>query len=143
MKTATATFVILLASSLALAADPNDSAERNPRTAYFTTGDYQDLLWLPLDSQASIEAAFESLHKTYKVSRIWWRGGQDEIWGNQFVIRPENREFAHIWKWWKHLAYEVVGTNRIAVKAAHDRGKPVDGHAPGFVPRRAWHRAAG
>ncbi len=125
MKSAIVTFGIFLVSSLAAAAAPNDSAERNPRTAYFTTGDYQDLLWFPLDSQASIEAAFEALQKTYKVSRIWWRGGQDEIWGNQFVIRPENREFANIWKWWKYLAYEVVGTNRIAVKAAHDRGQEI------------------
>ena len=75
--------------------------------------------------EASIEAAFEVVAQVLRVSRIWWRGGQDEIWGNEFVIRPENREFARIWKWWKHLAYEVVGTNRIAVKAAHDRGMEI------------------
>jgi hypothetical protein len=56
------------------------------------------------------------------VSRVWWRGGQDEIWGNQFVIRPENRLYARIWDWWRNLQYRKVGTNRISVGAAHARG---------------------
>lgn len=114
----------LLSARQATAADV-DSPDRNQRTVYFTTGDHQDLLGLPLDSAATIEAAFDALHHRYRVSRIWWRGGQDEVWGNQFVIRPENRQFARIWQWWKHLAYEGVGTNRIAVKAARSHGMQI------------------
>lgn len=109
-------------ASLQAETEPQDG---NPRTIYFSTGDNQDLLGLPLDSQATIEAAFEAIRKSYRVNRVWWRGGQDEVWGNQFVIREENRIYWRLWLWFKHLAYEKVGTNRIAVKAAHDRGMEI------------------
>ena len=102
------------------AAPPPDG---NPRTAYFTVGDAQDLLeFPPLDSEASIAAAFDSLKNQYAVERIWWRGGQDEIWGEEFLIRPENRGFAAIWEWWRDLQYRRVGTNRLAVAQARQRG---------------------
>ena len=97
----------------------------NPRTVYFTVGDCQDLLYTPLDSPASIDAAFEVLHKDYLVDRVWWRGGQDEIWGNQFVIRDQSRRYVRLWDWWMDLQYRVVGTNKLAVKAAHDRGMKI------------------
>lgn len=103
-------------------AEPADGC---PRTAYFTTGDYQDLLLLPLDSRASIEAAFAAIRGSYQVSRVWWRGGQDEVWGKEFVIRPENRHFGLIWDWWRDLAYRRVGTNRLAVEAAHGLGMEI------------------
>src|SRR5262245_50172086 len=93
--------------------------------AYFSTGDNQDLLWLPFDSQESVDAVFDALHKNFRVERVWWRGGQDEIWGKHFALREENRQFARIWQWWKHLAYENVGTNRLAVRAAHQRGQKI------------------
>ena len=97
----------------------------NPRTAYFSVGDNQDLLWLPFDSQLSVETAFDALRDRYRVERIWWRGGQVEFWGREFVFRPENRWFDRLWRWWKYLDYEGVGVNRIAVKAAHDRGMQI------------------
>ena len=79
---------LVLAASHARGAPPDG----NSRTAYFTVGDAQDLLeFPPLDSRTSIAAAFESLKTQYAVDRIWWRGAQDEIWGKEFVIRPENR----------------------------------------------------
>ena len=106
-----------------LLANPPDG---NPRTAYFTVGDAQDLLeFPPLDSQASIAAAFDSLKEQYAVDRIWWRGGQDEIWGEEFLIRPENRGFARIWEWWRDLQYRKVKTNRLAVTEAHRRGQGI------------------
>jgi HEAT repeat protein len=98
----------------------------NPRTAYFTVGDAQDLLeFPPLDSRVSLEAAFDSLRDQYAVDRIWWRGGQDEIWGEEFLIRPENRSFARIWEWWRDLQYRTVKTNRLAVTEAHRRGQTI------------------
>lgn len=100
----------------------NDDAKTNPRTVYFTVGDYQDLLYTPLDSPASIKAAFEVLKQKYDVARVWWRGGQDEIWGNQFLIRDHSRRYVRLWNWWMDLQYRVVGTNRIAVQAARDQG---------------------
>jgi hypothetical protein len=79
----------------------------------------------PLDSQDSIAACFEALREQWQMDRVWWRGGQDEIWGEQFVIRPENRLFARIWDWWRDLQYRKVGTNRIAVREAHKRGMKI------------------
>src|SRR5262245_8274911 len=41
-------------------------ADGCPRTVYFSTGDNQDLLWVPLDSRASIDAAFTTLRDRYQ-----------------------------------------------------------------------------
>ena len=54
----------------AVGAEPAD-ATAHPRTVYFTTGDHQDLLGLPLDSNATVEAAFEAIRKLYHVRRVW------------------------------------------------------------------------
>ena len=116
---------LVVAGILGFVAIGEVQADDNPRTAYFSTGDNQDLLWLPLESRESVEAVFDALHRGYRVDRIWWRGGQDTIWGNCYVIREENRPYDRLWQWFKHLAYEKVGTNRIAVKAAHDRGMKI------------------
>lgn len=117
--------VAALAALLLVPLSAGADAERHPRTIYFTTGDHQDLLGLPLDSKATIEATFETIRQRYHVTRVWWRGGQDEVWGKEFLLRKENRMFARIWQWWKDLAYEKVGTNRIAVRAARDRGMQI------------------
>jgi len=98
----------------------------NARTVYFSTGDNQDVLTMPpLDSAATVEAAFEALDERYRVGRVWWRGGQDEIWGNQFVIREENRMFWRLWEWWKDCQYRRAKLNRVAVEAAHKRGMEI------------------
>ena len=98
----------------------------NPRTVYFTVGDAQDLLeFPPLDSRTSIALAFGTLREQWQIERIWWRGGQDEVWGEEFLIRSENRFFSHIWDWWRDLQYRKVGTNRIAVQEAHQRGMKI------------------
>lgn len=118
-------FAVLTAclAQIGAAAEPPDG---NPRTVYFTVGDAQDLLeFPPMDSRTSIATVFETLQEQWQASRIWWRGGQDEIWGEQFAIRPENRLFAKIWDWWRDLQYRKVGTNRIAVEEAHQRGMQI------------------
>ena len=119
-------FIILFGLWISLT--PTMGAEdfvRNPRSVYFTVGDSQDLLWTPLESKASIEAVFEVLKERYHTARVLWRGGQDEIWGEQFVLREQNRYFWRIWNWWRDLQYRVVGTNKLAVKAAHERGMEI------------------
>ena len=56
-------------------------ADGNPRTVYLSTGDNQDVLaFAPLDSPQTVHAMFDAL-KRYRVNRIWWRGGQDEVRG--------------------------------------------------------------
>ncbi len=118
------TFVALLAATVTplLAAGASDDPSRNPCTVYLTVGDYQDLLYTPLDSAASIDAAFGVMHDKYAVKRVWWRGGQDEVWGKQFLIREQSRRYTRLWDWWKDLQYRVVNTNALAVKAGHARG---------------------
>ena len=97
----------------------------NPRTVYLSTGDNQDVLdFAPLDSPESVRVAFDSL-RGYQVNRVWWRGGQDEIWGNEFLIRPENRLFARLWDWWRDCQYRKLMLNRVAVEAAHERGMEI------------------
>ena len=120
--------ISMLLSPVSLAAHqpvvplPSDD---NPRTVYLSTGDNQDVLeFAPLDSATTVEAAFDALER-YRVNRVWWRGGQDEIWGNQFVIREENRMFWRIWQWWKDNQYRKAKLNRVAVEAAHKRGMKI------------------
>ena len=102
-----------------------DEQVTNRQTIYFSVGDTQDLLWTPLESKASIDAVFDVLHDKYKFHRIWWRGGQDEIWGNQFELREQNRYYWRIWEWWRDLQYRVVKCNQLAVAAAHQRGMQI------------------
>ncbi|MDA0831896.1 MAG: HEAT repeat domain-containing protein [Planctomycetota bacterium] len=105
------------------AVSAGEPVDGNPRTVYFSTGDNQDLITFPpVDSATTIEAAFTACRENFHANRIWWRGGQDEIWGEEFVIRPENRIFARIWDWWRDLQYRVVKTNRIAVAEAKKQG---------------------
>lgn len=99
--------------------------DANTQTIYFSVGDSQDLLWTPLESKASIDAVFDVLHDKYKFHRVWWRGGQDEIWGNQFVLREQNRYYWRVWEWWRDLQYRVVKCNQLAVEAAHKRGMQI------------------
>src|SRR2546421_10144379 len=94
---------ILCAIVSPLVAARGDDRAANPRTVYFTVGDYQDLPYTPLDSVASIHAAFEVLHDKYGVERVWWRGGQDEIWGKQFELREQSLHYAQVWNWWNDM----------------------------------------
>ncbi len=106
--------------------DAGEPVDGNPRTVYFTVGDNQDLITMPpLDSAASVEAAFVAIREQFHADRVWWRGGQDEIWGEEFVIRPENRIFARIWDWWRDQQYRKVKTNRLAVAAAKKQGMEI------------------
>src|SRR5262245_47458980 len=121
LRYAFSVFVISLIATIGRAED----LIQNPRTVYFTVGDAQLNLWTPLDSKASIEAVFDVLHDRYRVSRVLWRGGQDEIWGKEFLIREQNRYIWRIWEWWRDLQYRVLNSNKLAVEAAHKRGMQI------------------
>jgi len=95
-----------------------------PNTAYISTADNQWALWTPMDSKATIEAAFETLAKDYHVNRIWWRGGQDEMWLRHHRFREGNTFYFRMWQWLRHLNDEV-GTNRIAINAARNNGMSI------------------
>ena len=88
---------------------------------YISVGD-NDWLWTspPVNSRASIESVFDSLHDVFGVDRIYWRGYQSEIVADHFVVRPENFTYQGFWSWERHLARDV-GTSAMAVAAARKR----------------------
>jgi hypothetical protein len=102
-------FAICRLSATAVGADGS--------TAYVSTADNQWVLWLPMDSKAGIDAAFDAAARDYRVTRVWWRGSQDELMMAHMLIRPENRFFHAMWVWLRQCIYER-GTNRAAVAAA-------------------------
>ena len=61
--------ILLILTSAGCRRHPRPPEDSNPRTVYFTVGDNQDLLGLPLDSAASIEATFDVLRGPYRVPR--------------------------------------------------------------------------
>jgi HEAT repeat protein len=93
------------------------AADSNPTTAYVSTADNQWVLWLPMDSKAAIDAAIDTAARDYHVTRLWWRGSQDELFINHLKIRPANRFFDAMWAWTQQCI-EQRGTNRAAVEAA-------------------------
>ena len=101
--------------------------EPGPAGCYISKGD-NDWLWQspPVNSKASIEATFDSLKHAYGVDRIYWRGLQSQYIVGSYLLRPENFLSYGFWMWERHLA-DDVGTSRIAVQAAHDRGMTIWG----------------
>ena len=93
------------------------AADSEGSTAYVSTADNQWVLWLPMDSKAGIDAAFDAAARDYRVTRVWWRGSQDELMMAHMLIRPENRFFHAMWEWLHQCIYER-GTNCAAVAAA-------------------------
>ncbi|MBD3293690.1 MAG: hypothetical protein GF393_12255 [Armatimonadia bacterium] len=94
-----------------------------PVDVYCSTGDH---LWVaerePVDSPASIEAMVEWMSATYDVRRLYWRGGGSEIWDRHYQIGPD-RPKQYDWAVnWKRLLFREEGINRVALRAAHNRG---------------------
>lgn len=117
----------LAVAAAALCAPLAEGATTKPQhTIYVSVGDNQYIVnWgEPLDSKATIEAAIDSYQKNMRVNRIFWRGQQDQQWLESFVFRPQHRTVYGWWEWLKHLNYQV-GSNRIAVQAAHRRGMKI------------------
>lgn len=95
----------------------------NPITAYFSTGDNQWLLWLPMDSAESVTLAIDTIAKDFHVQRLWWRGGQDDLLYHNAHVRPDNRLYYKGTEWWTQCAGTV---NPAAITAAHRNGMKID-----------------
>lgn len=127
-------FVLLICPALAIAihdvpASQSAAAQTPSPTidCYISTGDNHWVSeWLPIDSPAAIEASFDLLKRTYSIRRIYWRGLEAAAWQQTCDIRAENCRYFDFWKWERHLI-EAVGTDRLAVRAAHDRGMQIWG----------------
>jgi HEAT repeat protein len=94
------------------------------RTNYISTGDNLWALWLPMDSNLAITTAIDTLAKDWKVSRILWRGAQDELWSKIGKVRDQNRFYRALWDWTMDRI-NVAGTNRAAIAAARKNGMEI------------------
>ena len=99
-----------------------------PLYVYCGTGDH---LWPwdrePVDSAATIDAMFDWMARTYGVRRMYWRGGQQEIWAEEYQVSPVAPQSYDWWQWCTYLIKQV-GINDIAVRAAHSRGMQIYMH---------------
>lgn len=112
-------------------------------TAYISTADNQWVLWLPMDSEASISAAIDALAKDFHCGRLLWRGAQDEIWAQSQYFRKQNRFYYDLFKWIGNLV--SLGTNESAKSAARRNNMEIwaiyglfefrgEADTPGFYP---------
>lgn len=95
----------------------------NPMTAYISTADNQWLLWLPMDSAQSVTLAIDTLAKDFHTTRLWWRGGQDDLLFANSYMRPDNRFYYEMTEWVTGCDKTV---NPAAMKAARRNGMKID-----------------
>lgn len=79
--------------------------------------------WPPLDSKASIDAAFEYLAQTHGTKRMYWRWVGD--WMENYLIRPENVRYWDFWERWVRPLYEDEKIDDLAVAAAKRNGMQI------------------
>ena len=96
-----------------------------PLHVFCGTGDH---LWVrerePVDSPAVIEAMLEWMAKTYRIKRLYWRGGQTMMWDKHYRIGKET-PLQYDWTAWKHHLYNDLKINEAAVAAAKRNGMEV------------------
>ncbi len=111
-------FCLLLVAAAAHAQAPIDQ--------YSSTGDNRySGNWLPLNTEAAIDASFDLLNDVFSTRRIYWRGMQDQVL-IESTPRPENivqNSFL------QYLDYSINtrGLNDYAVQAAQSRGMEIWG----------------
>lgn len=96
-------------------------------SVYFSPGSNNvrgDLI--PLSSPQCIDEAFDGAQKTFGVTRVLWRGLQEEDYARHEEFRTDNLWLYDIWQWSRHLSLELK-LNRHAVRAAHRRGMAIWG----------------
>jgi HEAT repeat protein len=126
---------MLLQASAALAAPrPGRAAVTAPYPAdmHISAGDYWWYdTWLALDSPASIRESVALWADLFGTRRVYWRGQQEEMVLEDFLVRPENLIYAHGYQWIRRLIYERR-VNRVLIEEAHRRGMEVWAWAPLF-----------
>jgi hypothetical protein len=96
-------------------------ASEPPRTEIISTGDNEWMLWLPMDTRLGVETAIDTIARDFNVNRIWWRGGQDDMWLDDNEFRATNRFYYYYWDWLRYLNRDVK-TNEAAIRAARRNG---------------------
>jgi len=115
----------LMAAGLVCSAARAGEEGAMPLHVFCGTGDH---LWVrerePVDSPAAIEAMLEWMSKTYKIKRLYWRGGQTMMWDKHFMVGQET-PLQYDWAAWKHHLYNDVKINEAAVGAAKRNGMEI------------------
>ncbi len=110
-----------------------DSADINgvlkyPVHVFCGTGDN---LWTydkePVDSPEAVDAMFDWMSQTYKVKRMYWRGGQEDMWRHHFQMgeRSVKVEVDDYTANWADFVYGKLKVNEAAVKAAKRTGMEI------------------
>ena len=99
-----------------------------PLYAFCGTGDH---LWVaerePVDSPATIEAMFEWMARTYKISRMYWRGGQSCMWHRPDSLYRRGKASVPQYDWFAWLEHldDDLKINEAAVAAARRHGMEI------------------
>ena len=108
---------------LSCAAPCAPQPEGRPLYVFCGTGDH---LWVrdrePVDSPATIDAMLQWMADTYGISRLYWRGGQTQIWDDHYKVGPQT-PLQYDWAiGWKRRLYRELKINEAAVASAHRHG---------------------
>lgn len=96
------------------------------RTAFISVGDRDwKVEGIAVDSEAAIEALFTALKEDFGVTRILWRGGQDDLLLKSCTLHPENHVYTYGYTRQCRWLRQEVGTSDIAVETAHRIGMEI------------------
>lgn len=93
--------------------------------AFCGTGDH---LWStnkePVDSKATIEAMIEWMSETYDIKRLYWRGGQEDIWLKNFKFGRASVQ-NYDYKQYSERIYKQDSISSVAINAAKKHGMQI------------------
>ncbi len=88
-----------------------------------------DNLWVydkePVDSRETIDAMFDWMSQTYQMKRMYWRGGQEDMWQRHFHMGKETVMNYDYDMNWAHHVYRELGVSSAAVRAAKRTGSEI------------------
>lgn len=99
-----------------------DTYDRYPMDCYISTGDNHWLgQSLAIDSEKSIDDAFDMFKNALNIRRIYWRGLEEATWAYTTHARDENFRYYSMHEWFRHL---IVGLDleKVAADTAHKYG---------------------
>ena len=89
---------------------------------YISTGDNH---WLgdslAVDSEDSIEDAFDMFKNVLGIRRVYWRGLEEAAWANTAHVREENFRYATFHKWSRYLIKDL-NIEKMVTDIAHKHG---------------------
>ncbi len=88
-----------------------------------------DNLWVydkePVDSPEVIDAMFGWMTQTYQMKRMYWRGGQEDMWQKHFRMGKETVMDYDYGSEWAHHVYRKLEVSKAAVRAAKRTGSEI------------------